>query len=495
MTLLTVLTWSICRSLMISVTALPMSLCLGRFLQSGGRPSDDRLPAAAGTAASRINGAAVLLTAAALLPLFVPDLLTGFSYRLTAARLIHSAAATECLYAGLLLCRIAALQTAVRLVLPAAPVSDASLHSWKLVRGRSLSWWAAWLQLRLLGPDRTVFVALIAGTVLCFQDFETAALLQVDRHPITFTVWLFDAHFAGEPLSRSLNFVAGSLLFQLALLAPVVVVLTGRGMPTIQQSPLSPPAGRRWRLPAVAVIGLSVWVVCVWPLLAGAGGIGDGLAGLYQQGTLGRRSGQIVSSLTVSTVSAAVALLAACGLRRQRRRWLTVAVLLPGLCGSLVLSMLLLAFFQLPVLNVVYDTWIPMIMGTALLLLPRAFLLAFLLEISSTVTTQHSAHLLTTGTARQAQAGRRLRWQLVQWRWLLALAMLTHWAFWDVTVASVLRPVRFEPVVTRLYNEMHYGRTESLIAMTFLAIVIPLLILCVAAAGIRFRPRMKKVNS
>ena len=59
--------------------------------------------------------------------------------------------------------------------------------------------------------------------------------------------------------------------------------------------------------------------------------------------------------------------------------------------------------------------------------------------------------------------------------------VLAHWCLWDVAVASTLRPVRFEPIVVRLYNEMHYGRTETLAAITLLALVIPAGLICIVA--------------
>ncbi len=41
---------------------------------------------------------------------------------------------------------------------------------------------------------------------------------------------------------------------------------------------------------------------------------------------------------------------------------------------------------------------------------------------------------------------------------------------------SILRPVDVEPVITRLYNEMHYGRTEILILMSAISVLtIPVL--------------------
>jgi hypothetical protein len=56
------------------------------------------------------------------------------------------------------------------------------------------------------------------------------------------------------------------------------------------------------------------------------------------------------------------------------------------------------------------------------------------------------------------------------------LLLLTQWCFWDVTTTSILRPLSPEPVVTRLYNEMHFARTEALLGLTVLAGLSPLVL-------------------
>jgi hypothetical protein len=69
-----------------------------------------------------------------------------------------------------------------------------------------------------------------------------------------------------------------------------------------------------------------------------------------------------------------------------------------------------------------------------------------------------------------------------------------HRCFWDVTVASILRPVELEPVITRLYNEMHYGRTEALMSLSIFAAltlvgiaILAILLSCFAAIQMPLR--------
>jgi ABC-type spermidine/putrescine transport system permease subunit II len=232
---------------------------------------------------------------------------------------------------------------------------------------------------------------------------------------------------------------------------------------------------------AVCSLFAALGVFIIWPVWANGLEALSGLCALADQGNLTSRFQQITYSIFAATVASVAALQLAIGVRALGRPWLTVLAVAPGLCGSLVISLTLLAVFQVPLLNAVYDSWLPMIVASILLMLPRALLLVVLLEVLSPRTSIHSAGLLRAAGGAAAVHGRNLIWQLDRIRWLIASAVLAHWCLWDVAVASTLRPVRFEPIVVRLYNEMHYGRTETLVAITLLALVIPLGLICIAA--------------
>jgi hypothetical protein len=150
-------------------------------------------------------------------------------------------------------------------------------------------------------------------------------------------------------------------------------------------------------------------------------------------------------------------------------------LLIPGLMGSLVLSLLLVAVFQSSLLRQLYDTWLPMLLGQSLAILPRSFALVVIMNQMTERSALHSASLLMSSphfNIRQRISS--IFWRMTTFRWLLCGLVIAQWCFWDVTTASILRPVQLEPVVTRLYNEMHYGRTESLMSLTALSLLIPL---------------------
>lgn len=408
-----------------------------------------------------------------LAPLFVPDLLIGFSWRLTAARLADSPLAIELLYGGLLSARALVVGTVVRLLWPRSAVTGEALHLWQALRPRQHSpwrWWRGWVVLNLTGPWLPGLAAGSLMTVLTFQEFEIAALLQINRHPIVWTVHVFDAQAAWQPLADTLAMLPGPVVFELLLFLPVAAV-TGlrRPSPDAAGSPADPgsPSWPR-RLTSGCLLLAAFGLLLAVPVASNAGVLlrnAEFSDRSWQ--ALRMSSGPIFASLGFASAAAVIALIAASGCLRRARR---LAWLLPGLCGALVCSLCLLALFQIPGVRPLYDTWLPLITGLVITHLPRAALVVLVLQRLSDDRGIHAARLLQASpTADVRRHAARLHWVLTGRRWLVGLVVMTHWCFWDVTTVSILRPVDVEPIVTRLYNEMHYGRTEALVQITLLA--------------------------
>jgi len=433
----------------------------------------------------------------AVFPFFLPELLTGFHYRIEAAvwaaKLAPrwNAVFAEGLYGLLQLLRAVSAGAIVLLLLPRNPGVRSSLHAWDLLRGKLPR--QVWLsgRLRLLITD--VFPAPLAAwsvmALMVFQEFETAALMQIDRHPLAWTVWMFDAHAARQPLQESLKMVAGPLALELLLLLPLLLVIgTHRAAGSVAQSVVvageQQVAGRGVRIQA-AVYGLFGGLV----LLGFPGrrmGV-DAVSGVWLLLGTARLFQQTVAQVLTSTLviaAAAVAAFAVSGLLTNRLRmesrgssWavgLCVVALLPGLAGSLAISLTLLSVFQTPIFRPLYDTWLPLVLGQMLGVLPRAFALQLLLGRfvrSESISTAEQLTGSLSGIVRGR--GAAILWRLVDVRWLGGLLLLTQWCFWDVTSTSLLRPLSPEPAVTRLYNEMHFARTEVLLGLTVLSALSP----------------------
>ena len=430
----------------------------------------------------------------AVFPFFLPELLIGFNYRLTATQLtsgtspLTAAICTEGLYALLMLCRCTAVGVALSMLLPRGNSADESLHSWVLLRNRmeSATWWAGWLRLRIFGAWQAPLVAWSVMALIAFQEFETAALMQIDRHPISWSVWLFDAHAARLPLWDSWRMMAGPLLCELVMLGPAMNVLLMR--PTADGRDLNcdhglnggPSVRKSVRFAALLTPGIVLFVL--WPLIHNAFPIVRGGMLMLDNATLRQSLVQILTStgfaIGATVMSMGIALRICIAFNSSpvtiASRVFWVSLLLPGLLGSLVLSLGLLAMFQLPLMRGLYDTWFPMLLGQTLAVLPFAVAVMLLLMRVSDPAALHSAKLLAVSEeSRIRRQMAAIRWRLTTGRWLLGGLIIAHRCFWDVTVASILRPVQVEPVITRLYNEMHYGRTEALMSLAILAALTP----------------------
>ena len=497
MTLIVSLLWSVVRCMMIaSIAVWPVAAVVSRIEASP-------------TVVSRR-----LRLLLAIFPFFVPELLIGFNYRLTVTQLTSGSSAfvaatcTEALYALLMFSRCLAVGVALSMLMPRRNAVDESLHAWNMLRRSmpSATWWRGWLRLKIFGAWQTSLVAWSAMALVGFQEFETAALMQIDQYPISWSVWLFDAHAARLSLSDSLQMMIGPLLCELAMLCPAFCVLFLR--PASDDSNHGSSRGFKPRptlwtsVSFSALLTPGVVLFALWPLINNFLPIVRGGMLLLQSATFRQSSGQILTSTgfaigaTILSMGIAARILSAMIERRDAGRqspsqtsnqplmarvtptnWAlaavnvsSIALLLPGLLGSLVLSLSLLTIFQLPGLRVLYDTWLPMLLGQTLAILPFALGVVLLLMQTSDPAASHSAKLLALSSEKLIQRqSANIRWRLTTGRWLLGGLIIAHRCFWDVTVASILRPVELEPVITRLYNEMHYGRTEALMSLSIFA--------------------------
>lgn len=472
--------WSILRALLVASCALLPLLVLRRAWE--------------GTRSSRTRN---WMIAAAALPFFIPELLTGFHYRVQAALWASelapsaNAAFAEGLYGLLQLLRAVSAGTVVLLLLPQNPAAASGLHTWKLLRPLLplQHWISGLLRLLISGVLAAPLAAWSIMAITVFQEFETAALMQIDRHPLVWTVWMFDAHAAQQPLLESLRMATAPLAFEFLLLLPLLPVICragGTGSEELRtwSAGEQRPAGRLIHMFAAAYgLAAAIMLVGIPQLRLGAETI-SGLRMLFGSVRLLQQSLLQVLTSTAVSASAAVAALSVCALAVRLRHdahrsrvlhlLLTAGLLLPGLAGPLATSLTLLALFQMPVLRALYDTWLPLLMGLMLSVLPRAFALQLLLERFDKSEAIHVAEQLSQSPITPIRSNSAaILWRLIDLRRLGALLLLTQWCFWDVTSTSILRPLDPEPAITRLYNEMHFARTEVLLGLTALSALAP----------------------
>ena len=389
-----------------------------------------------------------------LAPFLTPSVLISYAFSRFALALIVWPWSHQALYIAVLLLKLVPVATLIRWLMP-PPLSAEARHCHRTLAAPSL-FEIALFRFRGVGPGPWFAGGIVF--LLAFADFELASLWSVK----TWTVGIFDAQTGGLNLFESLRLTAFPLGIQLA----VLTLLTLRGGRTS-----CPAKADRTKLhPFIFVyLGAVAVIVCALPLLI-----------VTVQAAAGFRA--VMENFVLGNEIAASVLFAFCAAVLANVRFLGARVIpgIPGLLGSLMVALLVLALFQTPLLHPAYDTPLPLLLALTIFLLPLALLQRALLEMRSTSPMRHIARQI---------GSRRLAWDLERQPRLAAFGLLFCWAYFDFTASSILAPVGMTPVFVRLHNLAHYGQTAVLSAMMLAAFATPvaLLLLTIAAGKIYSR--------
>lgn len=381
--------------------------------------------------------------------LVAPGLMIGHVWATHAPDALVDPAARNWLYAALSIARSLPVAAVVWWLVPARE-SAAARHVARLGAVRR-------------GVDRRRFGATAAIVfVHAFAEFEIAARLAVSAWPVA----VFDAHAGGLALGESLVAVSIPASVSLVALVAAAVALGRRHARTAAVQPAPRVAGG---LVLAAAVVANVVAPLVWL-------VPDAWAGFA---AVARRAGPFASELGASlgvAVVAAVAADAIAGLA-VRRPAVGFALAVPGLLGALVPSLLAIAAMQ-SVDGALYDTPIAWVCVATACLVPLAFVLRLAIARDAHATAVHTARLLAAGPSTRATA-RAIRWSLVGRARLGVLVVVALVGSYEVTAASLLAPTGMTPATVRLYNLMHYERSQALSAMLVVAVCVPLIALAV----------------
>ena len=424
-----------------------------------------------------------------LAPFLTPALLISYAFSRLSLALTASPWSHQTLYATVLLLKLVPVAVVARSLMP-SPLSAEARHCHRLLSAPSF-FERVLFRLRASGPAPWFAGGLVF--LLAFADFELASLWNIK----TWTVVLFDAQTGGLAWRESLRLAAWPLAIQVAVLA-VLTQFTG------SVRPVKTGAGNG----GAAIFGylaIVAFVVCALPLLIVFAQAVAGFPAVAENFVLGN---EIIASALFAAGAAAVSCRGAYASRvlvsASRRNELpdafesgdvfvkgTVSKVreggtpsptlgtrmlpgVPGLLGSLIVALFVLAVFQTPLLRPLYDTPLPLLLALTIILLPLALLLGALLRMRHASPMRHIARQL---------GSRRLAWDLETQPRLAAFALLFCWAYFDFTASAILAPTRFTPVFVRLHNLAHYGQTAVLSAMMLAAFAVPVLLLLLTFAA------------
>ena len=426
----------------------------------------------------RDNRRTVLLWAALLAPLLTPPLLVGYAYSDYALELIRHRLLNAVFYAALMVIRMAPIAALVFYFAPPPPLSVVAIHCAKLAQGcASQSSRHAWrsaigpVARAALGTPRNTAFAFALVFLLAFQEFEIASLMGIQ----TWTVWLFEAQTGGLAIWSTLTQAALPLTCELFVLVPLLIVL-------LRNQRLPTPADRHpqtWRRGAQAAtrayLVLAVFSACSFPAWVVMQRPMDGLMSLRANLTLRAELTSLVFAITASLIALTMVWFLVRPTRgRVRDRIRTSAAItlcLPGLLGSLMLGLVMLALFQQSPLSAWYDTPVPLLSALVLLLTPPAALLGLLMGHRSADSSVFLAERLRAAPSADARrSGRRLLWMLRGRATFWIAALLCLYAYFDLSASYLLAPSGQTPVTVRLYNQMHFGQNAAMSAMVCVAV-------------------------
>ncbi len=454
--------WTLLRSALIAVCAVPVCFALSRLLSA---------------ARGRMQ---TLLWAVLLTLFFTPDLVIGYAYYNFSLSLIHHPRWNELFYALLLFFKVLPAGTAIVYFAPPPPISPQALFCRRLAIPASqsaLSRLATLLEYSLRGSWRAVLPAGLLMFLLAFQEIDLVSLLNAT----SWTVWLFDQQAQGLPLSQTLQNALLPTLCQVAVIAMVLpILLKSRAAGGIQRTAAGTARGWIFGL-LCGLLLIGTLLVCIVPFQIVFKGTVEGWAVLVRNPRLFREiTAGIAMALAASIATYAVSGWLVRAPQRTQFGWCrtTTAVVLslPGFCGALTIGLTVLSLFQSRFLNRWYDTPLPWFAALVLFLLPRAILLRLLEAAARRRESLFLAETLSRSSpsrAGRAAAG-RLLWQLKYRGRFWSIVFLSWWAYLDPTLPSLLRPSGLDPAPMRLYNFMHYGQAGGLSAMLVVTLLAPI---------------------
>jgi len=474
MSLATVCSVTVLRSLIISI----MGVILSRQLAS-----------LFGTGHSKRSFLILILI---LGPFLVPELIVGYAWSLISLKLVHYPMLIELIYSSLVLLKVVPVGTVCFYVSGPALISAESDFIRKSVNSTTAqiseikTQWSFFLWkyvLQLFPVGALLFL-------LAFQEFEMASLIYRD----SWTVWIFDAQARGVSITQSVSYLAEPLLIELCVIIVAVFFLSRiRNQPQLE---LHQSVKRTHSFSSILLWGYlfaAFFVSVVMPFsLTGWGGV-LALGSLFQNQlqlveTLGECAWGMVYGITSGIAAWGFASFFFSRNQSRQLKMLGFLLCLPGLCGSLTLGVVIAKLFLTESAYWLYDTPLALFLALVLFLFPRAaFLKLIVLAPRENVSFFLVRVLSQSKNQTQTLSGNLLQWDLNGKMQYWTVVILAFWAYWDVTISSILSPNNTTTSSVRLYGLMHYGQNSVLSAMTFLSLCIPILI------SLLFFPVVKKI--
>jgi iron(III) transport system permease protein len=382
--------------------------------------------------------------AVAALAYFLPAMLAGYGWLPTLVKWPANSVQREFFYCALLTVRFVPVATLALWLAHAGP-GAAAWHVARLTGAVSWRWW-----LREAGAAPWLAAGIVF--LLAFQEFDLATSWGIR----SWTVTLFDSQIGGLALNESLRLALLPLGVELAVILPLLFALKQRKAgPVMEREMIRQPAWPLVVLFAVAPLGLFLVLPAWFVLRLGFTGVGA----WFESWTMARE-------IVHGCISAGAAALFAWSLTSIVSSRAMAVLIIPGLLGPLLLSLIMLGAAQsAPGIG---STVFPWLLTLTLQLLPVAVLLRMLIHLRTAPAAVYAARLASA---------RSIEWTLVRYPAMGAILLLFCLAYSDFTISALLAPPQFTTVFVRVFNLMHYGQSAVLSVTVLFAVLVPFLAL------------------
>ena len=386
----------------------------------------------------------VLFIILVLLPLTLPPLLPAYSYSAFSFNFQTQAFYNEILYCLIIAFKVIPIGVILLLLIPTSTSKSATFCEQLLTQN---------IFSKIYQKSHLLAVFFLVS-LFAFHDYEIASLMRI-KH---WTVVLFNAHAGG--LVMNLN---GS--FRMILLPLITsMALTISSFYFLKKCNGTKSYTSRKNHASLFIVAFSLICLLIIPLITissnSLNGFKDILSGNWMQA-------EIVNSLALTSVTTICCLMISFGVLQFKKTLLLSTF--PGLFGSLILGLLFISLFNLPGLNSVKQTVIPLCLALITYGLPFSILICIALK--NFIPAQRTAITLLNKKSQ-----RIIKWDTIHLSSILATLPLFCFLWFDLTLSSMLAPASVTTLFPRLYNLMHYSENEKLSATVILTTLIPFVI-------------------
>lgn len=388
---------------------------------------------------------------AMLLPLLTPPLLPAYAYSSFKINFQTSPFINEITYIIITATRF--LPYAVLTLFMLNYSSDFSSNACdRLSPGKKIS---------LLRKHSTPIVAFILPFLLCLHEYETASLMRI-KH---WSIEVFNAHSGGlsQTMWSSFKMILSPLSISVIAIIFALNLMKFNPLKVSQNSPTQNTKATLIKLTVIIFLSISFLLPLLIICYSGVSAFSEIFStGWMLKETLNSALFAVVATVCLTFISPFLV--------NSSKKLVTLA-LIPGLCGNLILGLVTLNIFQLPGINSLNHSVLPLTIAFILYGLPLSLLLNFCFSLKYKDSSIKTAELLPEAEKR------KIFWKLKTQPFIFCQFPVFCLLWFDLTLSTLLAPTSMPGIFPRLYNLMHYNENEKLSATVVVAVLIPPIIL------------------